>query len=153
MKNIIQRGLISLGCIFCALIYFEANAAVTTETTCYSSGGTNPVKFEVQTYYDPEKDWSGGFVKYGMQRKPIPIIFVNSNSSGDAAKGESESAVKWLEISGGKISGEYLFKREGAGAGVSGNFATYKNYQKKEKFEFFLDWNTGLDTAGCNWTR
>jgi hypothetical protein len=130
-----------------------ASAATTSETACYVSDEAKPVRFEIHAYHDPVRKWSGGFVKYENSREVIPVVFFSSTSVSDLGEEIREPTTKWLEIWHGKVSGEYVLKREGAGTGVSGYVATYRNYAKNKVRNFVLDPAAGFEEAGCNWAN
>ena len=43
--------------------------------------------------------------------------------------------------------------REGAGTGVSGYVATYRNYEKNKVLNFVLNAAAGFEDAGCKWVN
>jgi hypothetical protein len=137
----------------CLQPFGVATAEVTNETACYVSNDAKPVRFEVHIYYDSSRKWSGGFVRYENSKESIPVIFFPSTSASDLGEGIIEPSVKWLEIWRGKVSGEYVLKREGAGTGVSGYVATYRNYAKNQVRSFVLDPAAGFEESGCNWAN
>lgn len=129
------------------------NAGISSETVCYASNDAKPVRFEFHTYYDSSRKWSGGFVRYENAKESIPVVFFSSTMADDLGGGILESSSKWLEISREKISGEYIFMREGAGTGVSGYVATYRNYAKNKVRNFVLAPAAGFGESGCNWAN
>jgi hypothetical protein len=137
----------------CLQFFGGAEAAITNETVCYVSEDAKTVKFEFHTYYDSNRKWSGGFVRYENAKEPIPVIFSSSTSASDLGEEIREPATKWLEVWHGKVSGEYVLKREGAGTGVSGYVATYRNYAKNKVRNFVLDPTAGFEESGCNWVN
>ncbi|MGJ7605373.1 hypothetical protein ACSFA7_13635 [Variovorax sp. LT1R20] len=129
------------------------NAGISNETACYVSNDVKPVKFEFHTYYDSSRKWSGGFVRYESAKELIPVVFFSSTTADDLGEGMLEPSSKWLEISREKISGEYILTREGAGTGVSGYVATYRNYAKNKVRNFVLAPAAGFGESGCNWAN
>ncbi|PIF74214.1 hypothetical protein CLU95_1335 [Variovorax sp. 54] len=132
---------------------FAAEAAITNETACYVSSDAKSVRFEFHTYHDSNRKWSAGFVRYENSRESIPVTFFSSTSASDLGEGIHEPSTKWLEIWRGKVTGEYVLKREGAGAGVSGYVATYRNYAGNRVRNFVLDPTAGFEESGCNWAN
>lgn len=140
--------------IFICLQFSEiVRAGMSNETACYVSSDGKSVRFEFHSYHDSGRKWNGGFVRYEHSKESIPVIFFSSTAGGNLDEGILEPSSKWLEISRGKISGEYVLKREGAGTGVSGYVATYRNYEKNKVHNFVLDPAAGFEESGCNWTH
>ncbi|WP_143100044.1 hypothetical protein [Variovorax sp. 770b2] len=140
--------------IFLCLQFFEiVRADISNETACYVSSDGKPARFEFHSYHDSGRKWSGGFVRYEHSTESVPVIFISSTMASDLGEGILEPSSKWLEISRGRISGEYVFMREGVGTGVSGYVATYRNYEKNKARNFVLDPAAGFEESGCKWVN
>ncbi|WP_395349664.1 hypothetical protein [Variovorax sp. UC122_21] len=51
-----------------------ANAGTSSETSCFTSGSTRPIRLELRLYHDSTRNWSAGFVKYEKSTKKIPLV-------------------------------------------------------------------------------
>jgi hypothetical protein len=148
----IKRSLVTM-LLLNLQILSGAGAATTSETACYVSNEAKPVRFEIHVYHDPVRKWSGGFVKNENSKRMIPVTFFPPTPASDLSEEIRKPATKWLEIWYGKVSGEYVLRREGAGTGVSGYVATYRNYAKNKVRNFVLDPAAGFEESGCNWVN
>ena len=139
--------------LLCLHPFGIARAGISSETACYVSSDGKPVRFEFHSYHDSGRKWSGGFVRYENSTESIPVIFISSKTAKNFGESVLEPSSKWLEISRGKISGEYVLMREGARTGVSGYVATYRNYEKNKVLNFVLNPAAGFEAAGCKWVN
>jgi hypothetical protein len=133
------------------MIMFAAPSAysqITFEDYCFSSGGVNPVRFELRTYHDRSFNWSGAFVKYEKSKVPISLAFDYTNVEGLDNDQPAQSTDSWLEVWGNKISGQYEMVSQGATV----YSMTYTNNATKKKSYFNLDPNVvPAAGVGCKW--
>lgn len=125
-----------------------AYSEVTSEDYCFSSGGENPVRFELRTYHDQPSNWSGAFVKYEKSKVPISLVFENTSVESLNKDRPVQSTDKWLEVWGNKISGQYEMMSQGATV----YSMTYTNNATQKKRYFNLDPNVVPSVEmGCKW--
>lgn len=137
---------IALLCLF--FISLPAYCEVSVEVLCFTSDGGRPVRFEMRTYYDDQAKWSGGFVKYEKSKIAIPIVLSSSSEQSFDKNSPSLATSDWLEISDGKIAGEYEMVSQGA----SVSSMIYMNRNTKKPFYFSLDFNADSSVEnGCRW--
>ncbi len=123
-----------------------ANAGTSSETSCFTSGSTRPIRLELRLYHDSTRNWSAGFVKYEKSGKKIPLVPADQGKTADPNR-----ASAWIEITNNAPSGEYILSREGAGLGVSSYLLSYRNFAKNKVQSFELDAAAGFADAGCQW--
>ncbi len=125
-----------------------ANAGTSSETSCFTSGSTHPIRLELRLYHDSMRNWSTGFVKYEKSTRKIPLVAADRGKTADP-----DRASAWIEITNNAASGEYILSRDGAGLGVSSYLLSYRNFAKNKVQSFELDVAAGFADAGCQWGK
>ena len=125
-----------------------AYCEVSVEDYCFASAGEKNVRFELRTYFDDSVKWSGAFVKYEKSKELIPVVLESVKEDATEEGRPAELTRKWLEISGGAVTGEYEMTSQGANI----ESMSYKGYKNKKTYNFQFDVNSQrTDSMGCNW--
>lgn len=139
-------------CIVAVLLVISAFPAlaqrpVAQDFRCLSSG-TGGIQLEFRMFSDPDSHWTGGYVKYRKSALAIPLVLKSSDGVEMAEGRPWEYTDVWLEVSGGKISGEYEVIRQGAN--IYG--FTYQNRKTAKRIDFIQD-NGAMGEEGCVWPQ
>jgi hypothetical protein len=137
--------------LFAMLVCFfplTAHCEVVSENFCFTSASSSAIEFELRTYFDNVSKWSGAFVKYSKSKEAISLVLKESQAEELAGDTPGQNTNTWLEISGGKITGEYEMISQG-GKIVS---MTYTKQSSGKVFNFDADSNVESSLAdGCKW--
>jgi hypothetical protein len=124
-----------------------AIADVVTETTCYVSyrNQNKPLELVMRTYIDNDlKTEIGAIVKYANSKKAIQLVYAGDTTTDEKL---NNYELKWLEILNHKITGEYVYAKQGAGSGISAYSLTYKNNSSKKETIFSLSTKSNAECA------
>jgi hypothetical protein len=140
-----MRTLIALFFTMLAASATADEQRVVVEFYCLSGGENSSIHLEYRTFIDIPTKWITAYVKYKNSSKPIQLV-LKSEESEEIAKGRPwQYTLTWLEIVGGKITGEY----EVMSQGIIRSF-TYKNYRNGRVTGFGLGGDTD-DGEQCKW--
>jgi hypothetical protein len=115
---------------------------------CFSSDREGTRNFELRTFSDQPTKFSSGFVRYRNSKTMIPLVLRSTGEQTLSAGRPDELTSTWLEVNGGKISGEYEILSQGA----SVYSMVYTSYGTQKKSSFILDPNvTSSLEKGCQW--
>ena len=119
---------------------------VAVDFRCLSGGASNSIHLEYRTFTDKPTQWITAYVKYKNSSEPIPLI-LKSKEGEEFSEGRPwQYTVTWLEVVGGKFTGEYEVMSQGANIY---NF-TYKNYRNDRTIHFYQD-SAAYDGERCKW--
>jgi hypothetical protein len=139
MKNLLLTSL--------CFLPLHACAEIVSESLCFS-GADQEINFEFKTYFDTVAKWSGAFVKYSKSNIPISLVLQDSRSEVLDIQTPEQTTNTWLEISEGKITGQYEVMTQGASV-LSMIYIKGKN-GKTFVFENNLSVMSSLED-GCSW--
>lgn len=139
-----KRILLSAMC----LLPMTGHCEVVAESFCFSLSEKDSVNFELRTYFDPLTKWSGAFVKYAKSKNPISLVLKETSSEELDAQMPEQTTRTWLEVSEGKITGQYEMMSQG-GSILSMTY-TKKSNGKQYAFEDNPNVNSSLE-SGCKW--
>lgn len=133
---------------FLAFISGDSIASnVRTDLRCFTDSSSLTTKLEMMFYSDEKNNWSGGYVKYGKAKFPIPIVFQSSKEVYAEAGRPSYFETIWLEIATGEVTGKYTTGTQGANV-YTLEYAGRKT-NKKYSFNETVQRNAAED--GCKW--
>ncbi|WP_150715001.1 hypothetical protein [Pseudomonas fluorescens] len=130
------------------LLPLYAHAEVVSESFCFSGGNQRFINFELRTYFDTVAKWSGAFVKYSKSNIPISLVLKDVRSEEIDSQSPEQTTNTWLEISDGKITGEYEMMTQG------GNVLSMRYVKINNGKEFFFENNLSVKSSlesGCSW--
>ncbi|MET3119090.1 hypothetical protein AAKU64_003329 [Undibacterium sp. GrIS 1.8] len=118
-------------------------------TRCLSSDASKKaIKLQFSTVGDDATGWSGAFVKYGKNGKPITLVVQKTSSEELIAGRPAEFTTIWLEVVGDQITGTYEVATQGA---LINNFV-YKNKRTGATMSFSESRDVELsDDGSCKW--
>ena len=133
--------------IVMAFTAFACNASGAAEDVrCLSTAGPKRVELEWHTFSTGDDEWFGGYVRYRGASHVIPIVLAETKVTSRTAGQQWTFRCKWLEISDGRISGEYgLYSR---GANVY-DF-TYRDLRRPRKVAF-SEVTSPAEDGKCKW--
>ena len=123
-----------------------AREPVQVDFRCLSTGGDKPIRLEWRLFSEPESDWTAAYVRYKGAKRVIPLVLRSSHSTEAAPGRPFEFRSVWLEVVGGKISGEYAVTTQGANI----YDFVYKNYRSGKEVSFSQD-NDATQESKCQW--
>ncbi|MBN3727105.1 hypothetical protein [Burkholderia sp. Ac-20379] len=126
-----------------------AHAKVEQDLRCFKSGdGASPIRFEFRMFSDSDSNWSGGYVRYKGAKQVIPIVLKSEQATEMAPDRPYEVVSTWVEIVGGKVTGEYVMDSQGAIV----SSMTYTKFSPRRTFAFVDDLAAFPDGGGpCKW--
>jgi hypothetical protein len=136
--------------LFTASLFFIpliANAEITHDTFCFSSGAAKLANFEMQIYFDSSSKLSWGFVRYQNSRQAIPLILADSTSETLDKTAPDEETTTWVEVYGKQVTGEYQMVSQGTMI----SSMVYIDKKSGKKTAFGLKSDAATDTGSCNW--
>jgi hypothetical protein len=144
-------GLKYFSSVFLALLLLcpmTAHSEVTTEVSCFRSQEGKDINFEFRSYYDSVSKWSGASVQYSKSKEAISLVFKDSEEEVLDPNRPSQFTTRWIEVSGGLVTGDYAMVSQGALIYAM----IYTNYKsgKRYVFESDSDMNPPPQT-GCQW--
>lgn len=92
----------------------QASGEVETDVRCLSSATTPAIRLEWHTFADSAAGWFGGYVRYEGKSQVIPIVLSNTQTLSRPSGRPWEFRYVWLEVSNGRITGEYRLTSQGA---------------------------------------
>lgn len=137
--------------IFLAILCFlplTAKCEVVAEVLCFSLPEKQSVSFELRTYFDSASKWAGAFVKYSKSNKPISLVVKDVQSEEIDPQSPEQTTTTWVEVSEGKVTGEYEMISQGAS--VLSMVYTKNSNGKKFAFENDVNIESTLE-SGCKW--
>jgi hypothetical protein len=123
-----------------------AREPVEVDFRCLTSDGDKPIRLEWRVFSELQTDWTASYVKYKGAKRVIPLVLRSSDATETAPGRPSEIRSVWLEVVGGKISGEYAVTTQGAN--IYG--FVYKNYRNGKEVSFSQD-NDAFQESQCQW--
>lgn len=123
-----------------------AREPVVVDFRCLTTGETKPIQLEWRTFFEPESRWSSAYVKYKGAKQVIPLVRRSQEATQMPAGRPWEVTSLWLEVVGGRISGEYEITSQGAN--IYG--FVYKNLRTGKVVSFFQD-NEAFEESECKW--
>jgi len=133
---------------FVFLLPMSARCEVVAESLCFSLPDKKSINFEIRTYFDPLTKWSGAFVKYAKSKTPISLVLKDRQSEEIDSQTPEQTTTTWLEVSEGKITGEYEMMSQGGN--VLSMTYTKNTNSKKFTFENNVNVESSLE-EGCKW--
>jgi hypothetical protein len=137
--------------LFLAVLVFANAPAIARESVqvdfrCLTTGGEKPIRLEWRIFSERETDWTAAYVRYKGSKKVIPLVLRSTESTELAPDRPFEYKSVWLEVTTGKISGEYAVTSQGAN--IYG--FVYKNHRTGKEVEFSQDNEAPADDK-CKW--
>lgn len=124
----------------------SALASVQVDFRCLTTEGERPIRLEWRVFSETDTDWTAAYVRYKGSKKVIPLVLRSTESTEMEAGRPFEFKSVWLEVTAGKISGEYTVTSQGAN--IYG--FVYKNYRTGKEVEFSQD-NRAYEEVNCKW--
>jgi len=144
----VKRGMRSLllAALTAPVVVAIAREPVQVDFRCLTTGGDRPIRLEWRLFSEVESDWSAAYVRYKGAKHVIPLVFWSTDATPTAPGRPSEFRSVWLEVVGGKISGEYAVTSQGANIYEF----VYKNYKSGRAVSFSQD-NDVAQESKCQW--
>lgn len=127
-------------------VWALAREPVQVDFRCLTTGGDKPIRLEWRVFSERESDWTAAYVRYKGAQRVIPLVRQSADAAATASGRPSEFRSVWVEVVGGKISGEYTITSQGAN--VEG--FVYRNYRNGKEFSFSQD-NDAAQESKCQW--
>ena len=104
------------------------------------------LQLAVRTYEDKDlKKEVGTFVQYNSSKEIIPVVFTKYTRTDTDSPGLGNYEISRVEVSDGKVNGEYFFVQTGAGS-TQGRYVKYTNL-KTGRSTIFM--HTGDNDPAC----
>lgn len=133
-------------CFWMVSLSMQAFAdGVIKEVRCLTGGENQKIKIELGMYDDASNRWSGGYVKHGKKKPPIPIVPVERVDTPFPEGRPSEEDSTWLEIGPSGVIGQYEMMTQGA---LIYSF-TYQNKKTGKKYDFSEDYSSRRDDGSA----
>jgi hypothetical protein len=118
-----------------------------SDLRCFIDKSTQKTKLEMRVYSDEERNWSGGYIKYGKNKSPISIVFQSSKVIDENEGRPSTFETVWLEIAATEATGKYTAITQGA------RVYSLEYLGRKSKKIYKYDETVQRDNKGdnCNW--
>ncbi|SDO73331.1 hypothetical protein SAMN05216303_102215 [Rhodoferax sp. OV413] len=126
-----------------------ADAGVFTTRCLFAEGAKKPILLQFSTVGDDASGWSGGFVRYGTNSRPISLVRVRESHVETAPGRPFAFTTVWLEIVGGQTLGSYEVETQGAR--INRFVYTHKRSGLGTSFVENPGIDVGADGA-CRWT-
>jgi hypothetical protein len=130
--------------LVCANVFAET---IKSDLRCFIDKSTQKTKLEMRVYSDEERNWSGGYVKYGKNKSPIPIVFQSSKVIDENEGRPSTFETVWLETGAAEATGKYTTVTQGS------HVYSLEYFGRKSKKIYKFDETVQRDAKGdnCNW--
>lgn len=148
LRHPLRRAHVRLALTSLLLTAFAAHAStgIEEDIRCLSTSGPKKIQLEWRTFSDSRAGWFGGYVRYKGASRTLPIVLASTTTVSSPEGRPSEFRYTWLEVSDGRVTGEYGLSSQGARV----YDFSYKNLRNAQKFAF-----TELDLPGedgkCQW--
>ena len=123
-----------------------AREPVQVDFRCLTTGGDKPIRLEWRLFSEADSDWSAAYVRYKGAKHVIPLVLRSTDATPTAPGRPYEFRSVWLEVVGGKISGEYAVTSQG----VNIYEFVYKNYKSGKEVSFAQD-VAAVQESKCQW--
>ena len=124
----------------------QAIGEVETDVRCLSSATTPAIRLEWHTFADSAAGWFGGYVRSEGKLQVIPIVLSDTQTLSRPSGRPWEFRYVWLEVSNGRISGEYRLSSQGAEV----YDFSYENLRTGKLF-LFLEVMSAAQGGECKW--
>lgn len=124
----------------------QAIGDVETDLRCLSSATTPAIRLEWHTFADSAAGWFGGYVRYEGKSQVIPIVLSDTQTLSRPSGRPWEFRYVWLEVSNGRITGEYHLSSQGADV----YDFSYKNL-RTGKLSSFPEVKSAVQGGECKW--
>jgi hypothetical protein len=143
--RILKISLISM--LFMLVCVNVFAGTIESDLRCFIDKSTQKTKLEMRVYSDEERNWSGGYIKYGKNKSPIPIVFQSSKVIDENEGRPSTFETVWLEIAATEATGKYTTVTQGS------HVYSLEYLGRKSKKIYKFDETVQRDIKGdsCKW--
>ena len=118
-----------------------ASAQTTSQTLCFVSNKNKHTELVLRIYLDEEiQKEVGALAKYSTSNKSISLAYIDDGATDDSVDYE----LHWLEIYGGKITGEYRLLKPKM-ATIQGAYVKYRSLKTGQETVFIPSEKSGSD--------
>lgn len=124
----------------------QAKSELETDIRCLSTGTAQAIRLEWRTFSDGDAGWFGGYVRYKGATRVIPIILASTQTLSRPSGRPWEFRYTWLELSSGRVTGEYRLSSQGANV----YDFSYKNLRTGKQY-LFSEVSAPSENGQCSW--